>query len=109
MSPPFLTAADTMTCPHGGTVLAVPGSTRAMAGAPILRVSDTFTVVGCTFAPAGVASPCVAVQWTGPATQSTHAGDPVLTEASVGLCLAATQAPQGPLQISASQAQVSGQ
>lgn len=109
MSPPILTAATTMTCPHGGTVIATPGSTKASADAPILRVSDTFTVVGCTFAPAGVVSPCVAVQWSGPATRVTHGGDPALTEASVGLCLAATQAPQGPLQIGACQAQVSGE
>lgn len=105
----LLTAASTMLCPHGGTVLAVPGSNRASAGGPILRVSDTTTIAGCAFAPGGVPSPCVTVQWTAPAGRVRHGGDPVLTEASVGLCLAATQAPQGSVQIAATQARVSGQ
>ena len=105
----LLTAAATMLCPHGGTVLAIPGSSRASAGAPILRVSDTTTIAGCAFAPGGVPSPCVTVQWTAPAGRVQHGGDPVLTEASVGLCLAATQAPQGSVLIAATQARVSGQ
>jgi hypothetical protein len=104
-----LTAASTMMCPHGGTVMPVPGSTRAIAGAPILRSSDTCTIAGCAFAPGGVPSPCVTVQWTAPAARVTHGGDPVLTEASVGLCLAATQAPQGTVLIASTQAQVSAQ
>jgi hypothetical protein len=42
------------------------------------------------------------------ATQVKHGGALVLNEASVGLCLAATQAPQGTVLITATQAQVSG-
>ena len=82
-------------CPHGGTVTAMPGATQAQAGAPILRGTDTFIVAGCTFKIAGVPNPCVSVQWVQTATRVKHAGDFVLNEASVGLCLAATQAPQG--------------
>jgi hypothetical protein len=40
--------------------------------------------------------------------KSTRGGAPTLTMASVGLCLAATQAPQGPVTIASTQTQVSG-
>jgi hypothetical protein len=109
MSPPLLTAASTMMCPHGGTVMPVPGGTQVVAGAPVLRVGDTCTIVGCAFNIAGALSPCVTVQWSGPASHLTVGGAPALTEASVGLCLAAAQAPQGTVLIAATQAQVSGQ
>lgn len=106
--PPLLTAAASMMCPHGGTVVATPSQSRALAGgAPILLPSDTFVIAGCTFAPGGVAMPCVSVQWTMPA-QHALAGSPALTAASVGLCLAATQAPQGVVLINPAQSQVQG-
>jgi hypothetical protein len=108
MSPPLLTAASTMMCPHGGTVLPVPSSASVSAGAPVLRLGDVCTIVGCTFQISGAPNPCVTVQWTGPAARVT-AGAPVLTEASVGLCLAATQAPQGVVLIAATQPLVSGE
>ena len=106
--PGFLTTASVMMCPHGGTVTASPSSTSAQAGgAPILTTADTFAIAGCTFAP-GAASPCVSVQWVQGAAKSTRGGAPTLTSASVGLCLAATQAPQGSLVIASTQPQVSG-
>ena len=50
--PALLTQSSTMMCPHGGTVTAIPGNTRVQAaGAPVLRTSDTFIIVGCPFAP----------------------------------------------------------
>jgi hypothetical protein len=55
-----------------------------------------------------VPSPCLTVQWVSPALQSQAGSNPTLTEASIGLCLAATQAPQGPVVISATQPRVSG-
>ncbi len=104
MSPPFLTANSTMMCPHGGTVVPTPSCTRAMVDAPILTAADTFVVAGCAFVtPAGVPSPCVTVQWSNPAARVTHGGAPALTQASVGLCLAATQAPQGAVIVAATQ------
>ncbi len=107
--PALLTAASTMMCPHGGTVTAVPGSTRATAGAPILRGSDSFIIAGCAFNIAGAPNPCVSVNWAVTATRVKHAGALVLNESSVGLCLAATQAPQGTVIIAGTQSQVSGQ
>lgn len=109
MSPPFLTAASTMMCPHGGTVIATPSSTRASAGAPILTVADTCVIAGCAFNIAGVPNPCVSVQWAGPAARVTHGGAPALTAASIGLCLAATQAPQGAVIVAAMQPRASGE
>lgn len=99
----FLTTASVMMCPHGGTVQAISGNTQVMAGgAPILRASDTFIVAGCAFVIGIVPSPCVTVQWVQPAARSTI-GDPTLTEASVGLCQAATLAVQGPVIIAFTQ------
>ena len=106
--PALLTAASTMMCPHGGTVTAIPGSTRASAGAAILRGSDTFIIAGCAFNISGAPSPCVSVNWVVTATRVQHAGGLVLNESSMGLCLAATQAPQGTVIIAATQSRVSG-
>ena len=106
--PALLTAASTMMCPHGGTVQAIPGQSQAIIDAPILRGSDTFIIAGCPFVIAGVPNPCVSVQWVVTAEQVQAGGDFVLNEASVGLCLAATQAPQGSVLIAATQETVSG-
>jgi hypothetical protein len=97
-----------MMCPHGGIVTAIPSSARAQAaGAPVLRASDTFIVVGCSFAPV-VPHPCVTVQWVFTGQRVQHASDFVLDEASVGLCLAGDLAPQGVALILATQPRVSG-
>jgi hypothetical protein len=107
--PAMLTAASVMMCPHGGTVQATPASTDVQAaGAPMLTAADTFVIAGCPFVIGTVPSPCVSVQWVQPAAQSTLSSNPTLTEASVGLCLAATQAPQGPVTIVSTQANVAG-
>jgi hypothetical protein len=107
--PSLLTSASTMTCPHGGMITAVAGSVRAQAGAPILRGSDTFVVAGCPFVMGTVPSPCVSVQWIATAQHVLHGGEPVLAEgSSVGLCLAATQAPQGVAMVVATQSRVAG-
>ena len=93
--PALLTSASTMMCPHGGTITAVPAQLRANAESPVLRGSDTYIVAGCPFNIAGVPNPCVTVQWVQTATRVQAGGDFVLHEASTGLCLADTQAPQG--------------
>jgi hypothetical protein len=107
--PGFLTTASSMTCPHGGTVIATPSSANVTAGgAPILTTADTFTIVGCTFNVAGAPQPCVGVNWIKPAAKSTRSGAATLTDASVGLCTGASQAPQGPLSINGTQQQATG-
>lgn len=105
----MLTTATVMMCPHGGMVQAIPSSTAVQfGGAPVVTAADTFMIAGCPFVIALVPSPCLSVQWVSPALQSQVNSNPTLTEASVGLCLAATQAPQGPVTISSTQPQVSG-
>jgi len=106
--PALLTGGSTLMCPHGGTVTAVPGSTNVTADAPVLRMSDTFTIAGCPFVIGTVPSPCVSVQWVQTATRVQVAGDFVLNESSVGLCLAATQAPQGTVLVIVTQPRVEG-
>jgi hypothetical protein len=49
------------------------------------------------------------VQWMQTDSQSTAGGDPTLSMNSQGLCLAATQVPQGTVVISTTQQQVTGQ
>jgi hypothetical protein len=114
MSGNSLTTAATLQCPHGGTVQIISTNTRATAGgAPLALATDTFTIAGCPFQiPVGtgtVPSPCVRVQWTVTDLRNAVGGAPTLSFSSVGLCLAATQVPQGPVVIAATQSRVSSQ
>jgi hypothetical protein len=107
--PGLLNGATMMMCPHGGTIQAISSNTRAQAaGAFVLRASDTFVVAGCPFILGLLPHPCVEVQWVQPATGSKAVGDFVLTEASVGLCVAPDQAVQGTALILMTQPRVSG-
>jgi hypothetical protein len=110
MAGPSLTAASTLLCPHGGTVTIVPANARAMvAGAPLATAADQFIVAGCAFTlPGPVPSPCVQVQWIMPGTRVLAGGMPALDASSVGMCLAATGAPQGPVSVAATQPRVQG-
>ena len=74
-----------------------------------MRASDTFTIAGCTFQISGAPHPCVQVQWIVNDQRSQVLSDFTLSEASVGLCVAADQAPQGTVIISNTQEQVTGQ
>jgi hypothetical protein len=108
--PGLLNISSLMMCPHGGTVQSVTNNTRTQAaGGFLLRTSDTFIIAGCPFVIGVVPSPCVQVQWVQPALQSKVIGDQTLTEASVGLCVAATLAVQGNVLITLTQPRVSGQ
>jgi hypothetical protein len=105
----FLTTASVMMCPHGGQVQPASANTRVSAeSAPMLRGSDTFLIAGCPFNVAGAPHPCVTIQWIATAARST-VGDPTLTTDSLGLCQAADQAVQGPVQIVSTQTTVSGE
>jgi hypothetical protein len=105
----FLTTASILQCPHGGMVTAITTNTAAQAGGSyIVRSSDTFMVAGCAFTLPSGPSPCMTVQWVTAALTNTVMSDSVLTEDDVGLCLAADEAPQGPVIISSTQPLVSG-
>jgi hypothetical protein len=99
----LLNTASTLSCPHGGKVTGVPSSGRVSAdGAPLLLATDTFMVAGCPFVPV-TPHPCVLVQWQLPAQRSTSGKIQTLTEASVGFCMAADGAIQGPVIVQATQ------
>lgn len=105
----FLTTASILQCPHGGLVTAITTNTVAQAGGDyIVRSSDTFMIAGCAFTLPSGPNPCMTVQWVTAALMNTVMSDNVLTEDSVGMCLAADQAPQGPVIISSAQPLVSG-
>ena len=108
----FLTVASVLQCPHGGIVSAVTtNAVAAASGADIVRSSDTFLIAGCPFTLPGtppVPHPCMTVQWVTSALMNTVMGENVLTEDSVGMCLAADQTPQGPVMVSFTQPMVGG-
>jgi hypothetical protein len=109
--PSLLTQASQMMCPHGGTVTATPSSTKVStkSGGTVVRGTDTFTIAGCPFTlPSATPHPCMSVQWQVTATKVKDGGDFALNEASVGLCLAADQAPQGTVVIASTQTDVAG-
>jgi hypothetical protein len=104
----FLTATSVMMCPHGGQVQATPGNSRASAsGALMLRSTDSFVIAGCPLNVGGAPHPCVTIKWVETAKRS-RVGAPTLTTDSLGLCQAADQAVQGPVQIILAQTSVSG-
>jgi hypothetical protein len=106
----LLTTSSVLMCPHGGTVTVTSSNTRAKAGDFLARASDTFTIAGCLFTVPGVGPhPCVTVQWVKTALRGKAVGDFLLAQASVGLCLAADQAPQGTVLIQSTQMRASGQ
>lgn len=107
--PALLTVSSVMMCPHGGSVQASTTNTRATAGGdPLVRQSDIFVIAGCPFVIGIVPSPCVQVQWIQSALRGQVESDFLLNEESVGLCLAATGAPQGAVLVASTQPQVSG-
>ena len=106
----FLTTASVMMCPHGGTVTVTSSNARVNAGgSPILRSTDTFVIAGCPFVIGPSPHPCVTVQWLTQDLRSQVLSASTLSEASVGMCLAADQAPQGTVLVMSTQEQVTGQ
>jgi hypothetical protein len=106
----LLNTASMLMCPHGGTVNAITSNTRVNAGgSPLVRSSDTFVIAGCAFSTPAGPHPCVQVQWMTTDLRSQVLSDSTLSEASVGMCLAADQAPQGTVIVSNTQEQVTGQ
>lgn len=112
MAAALLTTASQLKCPHGGTVSIVSTNTRTMAGAALALATDTFTIAGCPYQmPVGTGSvphPCVKVEWTKTNEKTTVFGVSTLAEDSAGICLAADQAPQGPVSVVNTQAKASG-
>ena len=95
----LLTAAASLSCPHGGMVSVVPAQAQVtLGGQPVLTVADTFIVGGCPFVVGPAPSPCVSVTWVVSDTASTAGGNPTLSSDSSGLCLGPAGV-QGPVAI----------
>ena len=114
MSGGALTTLSSLMCPHGGTVSIISANSKVTAGgAPLALATDTYTIAGCPFqivvGVATVPSPCVLVQWLVVDLRNTVNGTPTVSASSSGLCLAATQVPQGPVSIGMTQPTVSTQ
>jgi hypothetical protein len=107
--PGLLNTSSMLMCPHGGTVTSITTNVRVKVGGDFaVRQSDTSVIAGCPFLIGLVPHPCVKVNWVQPAARSKVARDPTLTEASMGLCVAADEAVQGPVQVIVTQQQVTG-
>lgn len=106
-----LTVQSTLQCPHGGAVQIIPTNTRVRAdGGFVATIADTTLISGCPFQIPGtppIPSPCVTVQWVVGDTRVKASGNLTLSESSVGMCLAATQAPQGPVTVASTQQKAS--
>lgn len=98
MGVPVLHQGAVVQCPHGVPAQPVPSQVRVMTnGQPLLTQADMFTIAGCPFQlPGPTPSPCVQVRWTTASVRVRAGGVPLLLQSSTSLCLAATQAPQGP-------------
>ncbi len=97
MGEPLLTVNATVTCPHGGQATIAPAQDAVVAGATVCTEADQVTIAGCPFTIGPNPSPCISVQWQSASATSTAGGAAVLTAGSVGLCLNAAAAPQGPV------------
>jgi hypothetical protein len=97
MPGPLFQVGAVAMCPHGGQVTTISSDTRVLAGgAPVALVTDQFMVAGCAFVVGSVPQPCVMVQWSAPTVETLINGQPAVTALSVGLCIAANGAPNGP-------------
>jgi hypothetical protein len=97
-------------CTHAAPVTITSTNTRVLvSGMAVATLADMFLVVGCPFTlPGPKPQPCVKVQWMTPATRVFVNGQPVILQASAGLCQSAEQIPQGPPIIAATQMRVIG-
>jgi len=111
MGAAILDQACTIMCPHGGRATAIPGNSRVRVGGTFaLLATDSFVIAGCPFTvPPSTPSPCLTIRWSGPATGDSVSRTPVLLQTSVGLCLNASNVPQGTAVVSGVQTRVSGE
>ena len=105
-----LTTAAQLECPHRGTVQISGTNQKVSAGAKVVTMADTLTISDCQFqlpTTPPTPSPCKTVQWVVPDMQVRVDGKFTVSRGSVGLCLAATQIPQGAVVVSQTQQKVS--
>ena len=105
-----LTVGTSLVCLHQAPALLPPTPVVSVLGQPVVTAAAQIGVVGCTFAPGGVAQPCLTIRWSMPSTKVTVQGQPLLlmpppgTGPAPGVCLG--PAPQGVPQVKVNQAKV---
>lgn len=94
-------------CSHGGQVSVIgTGARVTVMGMPVALASDVHPVAGCPLNVSGAPSPCVVASGFVPATRVLVNGQAPFLNTSIGLGKNATQAPQGPVTITATQTRV---
>ena len=105
-----LNVNSTLMCPHGGTVQIATSNSRVKVGGAFAALpNDQFLIAGCPFFIGLVPSPCVKVQWVLTDLRAKVNSTFTLSMSSIGLCLSAAQAPQGPVIIVNTQPRVKSQ
>lgn len=105
MGNPILNSQAVLLCPHGAPITHVPGTFTSyrVNGYPPLLFTDQYLVSGCPFTIGSMGMACQRVQWVSPSTMLFVKGVPVLTSASIGLCIGQSGAPNGPAVIASFQ------
>jgi hypothetical protein len=100
----LLTAGSTLLCAHGGQAKPTAPSPRVrVSGQPVTTQPPPYTVAGCAL-PTNVGGPCVTASWVVGAVRVRAAGQPVLLQDSVAVCV-----PTGtPLNVVVTQPRVRG-
>jgi hypothetical protein len=99
MSPPIVTMATRIQCPHGAPGTLVTSTAKVMVEnmAPLV-IGDKGTIAGCPFTvPGPTPQPCVTALLTKAATKVLAENKPVLLMNPSDLCQSAAQTPQGPV------------
>jgi hypothetical protein len=86
MATPLLHLGATVLCAHGGQATpTVPDPRVCVNGQPIVTLSTTYVVAGCSLVPPPI-PPCVSAQWVRGATRITAGGVPVLLMDGQAIC-----------------------
>jgi hypothetical protein len=106
-----MTVGSTLSCFHQAPAPLAPTQTAVLVGVqPAITATAQIGVIGCLFAPGGVAQPCVRIQWPSVSSKVLVQGQALLlmpppgTGPSPGICLG--PAPQGAAIMKVNQAQV---
>ncbi|MEE1739347.1 hypothetical protein PUR49_22950 [Streptomyces sp. BE147] len=93
----IVSAAATLTCPHGGraSVTAARPAAVRLDGLPVHTAADVFAVHGCPHTVDGVPHPCTTVRWSPQPGGVLVDGMPVLLHTSAAQCFGAALVPQG--------------